>query len=82
MDKENIKENIERIKLLSEDFLNRDKRIFVKDINGNFYFADIILVGDEGLTIKCFAPVQRKNEKITLNWFAIVLIEEYKEDVK
>lgn len=79
MNKEKINEKIERLKLLAEDFLNKDKRIFIKDMNNHYYFADIILVGDEGLTIQSFAPAQRKGEKTTINWLTIILMEEYRE---
>ena len=74
-----IKENIERLKLLSEDFLNKNKKVFIKDHNGNYYFADILLVGEDSIHLKCFAPVQRIGEKLSLNWYSIVILEEYKE---
>ena len=63
----------------AQELLNKDKRVFIKDINNTFYFADIILVGEETITVQCFAPTTRKDEKVTLSWNRITFLEEYKE---
>ena len=73
-----ISEKIERWKLLAEQLLKQNKRIYICDINNQFYFADILLIGEETITIQCFSPLKRKNEKYVLNWFKIKDMEEYK----
>ena len=75
-------ERIETWKVTAEIFLRKDVRTFIKDASGNFYFCDIILVGEDTLTIQCFGPEQRKNEKIILYWPLIIDLKEYKEGGK
>jgi hypothetical protein len=66
-------------KSLAEIFLKENKRIYIKDFNGDYYFADIIFVGEETLTIECFAPISRIGKKFTLYWVSIERFDEYKE---
>ena len=75
-----IKEKMERWKVLAEQLLEHNKKIFIKDINDNWYFADILLVGDLAITIKCFAPVNRADEKINIHWAMIQTLDEFKEE--
>lgn len=77
--KKGIMDKIERWKILADLLLKEDKRVFIKDIDDNWYFADILLVGEETLTIQCFAPEDRTGEKIVLYWALIKLFEEYKK---
>ena len=77
-----IKEKTERWKLMAEIFLKNDTKVFVKDVGGDIYFADIILVGDDTLTIKCFGPEQRKGEKFILYWALILEFEDFKGEAK
>lgn len=64
---------------LAEIFLKEDKRVYIKDLNGDYYFADIIFVGEDSLTIQCFAPAHRDGKKYTLYWVSIERFDEYKE---
>ena len=77
MDKVNSR--IQAWQNLAEIFLKEDKRVFIKDFNNDFYFADIILVGEQTLTIQCFAPDSRIGQKFILYWVQIERFEEYKE---
>lgn len=75
-----IKEKIERWKVLAELWFNEGKKIFVKDINDNYYFADIIIVGEDTILIECFSPLDRKGKREQLYWANIISIDEYRED--
>lgn len=78
MDMDKVKENMERWKVTAELFLRDDKRVFLKDTSNNIYFADIIFVGEDTITIQCFGPEQRKGYKFTLYWPLIVRFEEFR----
>jgi hypothetical protein len=74
-----IKDKAERMKVLAELFLKEDKRVFIIDINNEWYFADILIIGEERLLIQCFSPEQKKGLKFDLPWISIIKFEEYKE---
>lgn len=78
MDMDKVKENMIRWKATAELFLRDDKRVFIKDTSDNIYFADIILVGEDTITIQCFGPEQRRGEKFTLYWPLIIHFEEFR----
>ena len=77
-----IKEMIERWKATAEIFLKTDVKVFIKDSSNNYYFADILLVGEDTITIQCFGPPQKKDLKFTLYWPLITELKEYAEDKK
>ncbi len=74
-----IRNKVERWKVLAEIFLKEDKRVFIKDVNDNYYFADILLVGEDTITIMCFAPEDRADQKIVLYWVNVYYFDEYKD---
>jgi len=74
-----IKEKIERIKVLAESFLENNIQVAITDIDNNYYFADIIFVGDERLTIKCFAPEKKNGHTYYLDWASIIKLNRYEE---
>lgn len=78
-----VKDKLERYKILAEDFLKNDIRVAIWDIYGEYYFADIVLVGDETLLIQAFSPTSKVG-KHHLRWAMIDKIIEYKnkEDLK
>jgi len=78
MDK-GLKEKMERMKAKAELFLKKDIHAFIVDINNNYYFCDILLVGEDYLTFKCFSG-KRNGEKIRLWWLDVVDIEEYQKE--
>lgn len=71
-----IKEQGERLKVMAEIFLKKDKSVFIKDVEDNIYFAHILLVGEDTITVQCFGPEQRKDEKVHLFWPMITKLEE------
>lgn len=68
-------------KNLAELFLKKDKKVYIKDANGDYYFGKILLVGDDTITIECFAPDTRVGMKFTLYWFMITRFDEYREEI-
>ena len=73
-----IKEKVERMKAKAELFLENDIRVFIKTIYDDYYFCDIILVGDVYLVVQSFTG-KRNGEKDKLVWTDIVSLDEYKE---
>jgi len=76
-----IKEKLERWKILAETYLKEDQRVFIKDTYDNWYFADIILVGEDTIEIQCYAPEDRAGKKFTLYWALITYFDKAKEEV-
>lgn len=72
-----IKDKIERNKILAELFLKQNKRVYIKDIEDSYFFADILFVGEETIEIQCFAPSDKKDLKFVLYWANIVSLKEY-----
>lgn len=65
---------------LAELFLKEDKKVFIVDYNGDYYFADILLVGERMISIQCFAPIDRKGRKFNLYWISIKRFLEYQKE--
>lgn len=72
----NWKEKIERWQLLATIYLGQKKRVLIKDIQNNWYFADLLLSGDDTLTFKCYAPSQRVGQTYTMPWAKITYFDE------
>jgi hypothetical protein len=72
-----FKEKVARWKVLADLWITSSKQIFIKDISNNYYFADILKLNDSSITIKCFAPEDRKDMKYDLYWANIITFEEY-----
>jgi len=68
-------EKLERWKILAEVYLKEDKRVLIKDISDNWYFADILIVGEDSIEIQCYAPEQRAGQKYVLYWAMINYFE-------
>ncbi len=75
---EGIKEKIERFILKAELFLKNDTRIFIIDVKDNYYWADLLFVGEDTVRFQCFSG-KLTGEKITLLWVDVVKFEEYKD---
>lgn len=73
-----IKEKQEHWKLLAEIYLKEDKRVLIKDIDDNWYFSDIVFVGEDTIEVSCYAPEQRKGKHI-IYWALIKYFEKVKE---
>ena len=78
MDKEmDIKEKIARWQVLAELWCNTNKRVYIKDILNNYYFADILQVNDDTVFIRCFSPSDRIDQEINIYWANIIKFTEY-----
>ena len=71
------KDKAERIKVLAELYLKEDKRVFIVDLNNEWYFADILIVGEERLNIQCFSPKSKKDLKFHLPYSSIIKFDVY-----
>jgi len=69
------KEIIERIQEKAKIFLDNDIPAFIKDIKDNYFFCDILFVGEIYLMIYDF----KRKEKFKLYWQDILVFDEYKE---
>jgi len=78
---ETVKDKIERLKGKAEIFLKNNTKAFIVDIYDNYYFCDIILVGEDYLYVQHFTG-KKKGEKERIVWFDIIKFEEYQEKEK
>ena len=76
---EGLKDKVDRMKAKAELFIKEDIRAFIVDTDDTYYFCDILLVGENHITIQDFTG-KRKGEKNRLLWLDIKDIEEYKEE--
>jgi len=74
-------EIMERWKATAELFLRDNVKTFIKTVGNDLYFCEIILVGDDTITVKCFGPQQRAGMKFVLYWPLIEEFEEYQNEV-
>jgi len=74
-----LKEKIERWKATAEIFVKNNTKAFIKEVSGDIYFCEILLVGEDSLRILCFAPERRAGYKYTIYWPLVIALEEYKE---
>jgi hypothetical protein len=79
MDK--LRERIKSWQNLAEIFLKEDIAVYIKDYSDNFYFGNLLYVGESTVTVECFAPEQKKGQKHTLYWYSIDKFEGYKNEV-
>ncbi len=75
---ETIKEKIERTKAKAELFLKKDIKVFIVDTLDNYYWCDILSVGEDYLFVQHFTG-KKKFEKERILWLDIIKFEEYKE---
>ena len=78
---EKVKDKVERLRLKAELFLENNIRAFIKTIQNDYYFCDILVVGDLYLYVIDFDG-KRKGEKSRLIWTDISEIYEYVEREK
>lgn len=71
-------EKVKKYKEKAEYFLEYDIKAFIKDSNDQFYFCDIINVGETHLYIENFTG-HRKGIKNQILWIDIEVFNEYKE---
>lgn len=78
---ETAKEKIERFRGKAEVFLKNNTKAFIVDINNDYYFCDILIVGDDYLYIQHFTG-KKKGEKERILWYDIIKFDEYEERVE
>jgi len=77
-----VKDKIERWKILANIFLNRNKKIFIKELNEDLHFCEIISVNEDSITIKNFGPEQRADITEEIYWVQILEFDEYREVIR
>ena len=75
---ENVKEMVKRFKGKAEVFLKNNTRAFIIDTSNNYYFCDILVVGEDYLYVKHFTG-KKKLEKERILWYDIIKFDEYDE---
>ena len=75
---ETAKEKIERFKAKAEIFLKNNTKAFIVNINNDYYFCDILIVGEDYLYVQHFAG-KKKYEKERILWYDIIKFDEYEE---
>lgn len=80
--KNDISNKILRMKMKADLFLKENKKVYIKDINNQYFFADILFVGDNTLEVSCFAPLEKKDKHYNIYWIDIILFEEYKSKME
>ncbi len=74
---EEIRDRMERFRIKAEIFLKNDTKVFLVDINDTYYWADLILVTEDTVTVMSFDG-EHKGIKKTLLWVDVVKFEAYK----
>lgn len=72
-------DKIERYKILSEIFFNKNKKVFIRKTNQDLHFCNIISIKKDSIIIKNFGPEQRAEIKEEIYWVQIQDIEKFKE---
>ncbi len=80
MDKENIKNKILQWQLLAEQWLSENQNVFIKKLNGDIYFCNIVLVGETKITVDAYAPEQRARKREPIDWLEIEKFDKVRED--
>ena len=81
METETMIKRVERLKVKADLILKENKKAFVKDIYGNYYFCYIIFNGETKLYIENFKGKRLESGKVKqeLYWVDVVDVNEYKE---
>jgi hypothetical protein len=79
MSTEIITEKIQRFKNYSTILYREGARVYVQDLNEEYYFGDIVSIQPEYIEIVCFAPVKKQGKKIRIEWIKIIKLDKYRE---
>ncbi len=71
-------EKILRWKLLAEQYQKEDSKVFIKKINGDLHFCNIINFTDTKITVDNYDPQQRAGTRDYIDWLQIESFEEVK----
>jgi len=80
MDK--VLDKIERWKLLTDILIKENKKAFIKEINGDIHFCDLILNGEDSVLILNFGPEQRAGIKEKIYWVQIENFDKFEDNNK
>lgn len=75
-----VKDKVDGWKEVAEIWLKKDIKVFIKDSSDDYYFADILFVGEDSIRVECFGPEKRKGLKKTIYWPLVVEFKEYEVD--
>ena len=75
-------EKVERWKLLAEILIKKNIPAYIKEINGDLHFCNIVLNGEDTILIDNFGPEQRKGKRERIYWLLISDFDEYKKEEK
>jgi len=64
---------------MAQIFLKNNDKIYLKDVDGNLYFCNIVLIGEDIIRVHCFGPPQRAEKKYDLYWPLVAKLEKLKE---
>jgi len=73
-----IRTTIERFKIKAEELLSENIKVFIIDSKNEYYFCDILFVGENYLVVQNFKGI-KKGEKERIFWADVVKLEPYKK---
>ena len=73
-----IRDKIDRFRIKAEEFLEENIKVFIRDTKDNYYFCDILFVGQNYLLVQDFKG-SRKAEKSRIWWADVIQLEPYKK---
>jgi hypothetical protein len=73
-----VQEKIERFKGLADLFIKENSKAFIKELNNDIHFCDILINGEDTILIKNFAPKKREGIKERLYWLNIIEFDKLK----
>jgi len=76
-----VKDMDERMKAKAEIFLKNSIKAFIVDVYDNYYFCEIIFVGEDSIHVQHFTG-KKKYEKERIFYPDILKFEEYEENSK
>ena len=74
-----IRDKIERWKIKAEIFLKNDTKAFIIDVTDQYYFCEVIFVGEDCIHVQGFKG-KLSGEKSRIYWSDIIKFEEYREE--
>lgn len=78
---ETVIDKIQRWKILGKILFDQKKKTFIKKLNGDLHFCNIILISEDTIQVKNFGPEQRRDEVDDIYWAQIIDFDEYKDIV-
>ena len=68
-----------RFKLLADLFEKENIPAFIKELNGDIHFCNILVNGENSVLVEDFGPEQRAGKKIQIFWLNIQDFDKYEE---